>query len=147
MLPDHPVLQDPIRAVKVSLDVVFSPYRMGGGKEMLRDGEAGRMQQLEQIFCIFFRVCDNDIRPSEDIRIDPVTDPGKRTEDAKYFIDEFNAQKDKFRTVYLEADKTIYYPRAQYHFLSHRIIDICLPWDRPSRLIDLPAEMPRKAQG
>ncbi len=34
-------------------------------------------------------------------------------EDAKYFIDEFNAQKDKFRTVYLEADKTIYYPRVQ----------------------------------
>lgn len=34
--------------------------------------------------------------------------------DAEYFISEFNGNKNKFETVYLEADKTIYYPREQH---------------------------------
>lgn len=33
--------------------------------------------------------------------------------DAEYFIREFRGTKDKFETMYLEADKTIYYPRKQ----------------------------------
>lgn len=33
--------------------------------------------------------------------------------DAAYFIREFRGDKDKFQTVYLEADRTIYYPREQ----------------------------------
>lgn len=34
--------------------------------------------------------------------------------DARYFIDEFQSDKSKFETLYLEADKTIYYPREQH---------------------------------
>lgn len=34
--------------------------------------------------------------------------------DAAYFIREFNGDRDRFRTVYLEADETIYYPREQH---------------------------------
>lgn len=33
--------------------------------------------------------------------------------DAEYFIREFHGDRDKFQTVYLEADRTIYYPREQ----------------------------------
>lgn len=33
--------------------------------------------------------------------------------DAAYFIQEFRGNKDKFVTVYLEADRTVYYPRRQ----------------------------------
>ena len=33
--------------------------------------------------------------------------------DAEYFIREFHGDRNKFKTVYLEADKTIYYPRKQ----------------------------------
>ncbi len=33
--------------------------------------------------------------------------------DAEYFIQEFNGKRDKFITVYLEADKSVYYPRKQ----------------------------------
>lgn len=33
--------------------------------------------------------------------------------DAKYFIEEFHSDKSKFETLYLEADRTIYYPREQ----------------------------------
>lgn len=33
--------------------------------------------------------------------------------DAKYFIKEFKADEDKFETLYLEADTSIYYPREQ----------------------------------
>lgn len=33
--------------------------------------------------------------------------------DAGYFIREFGGEADKFRTVYLEADRAIYYPRKQ----------------------------------
>ena len=33
--------------------------------------------------------------------------------DAKYFIEEFQSDEAKFETLYLEADKTIYYPREQ----------------------------------
>lgn len=38
--------------------------------------------------------------------------------DAEYFIDEFKGEKDKFETFYLEADKTIYYPRKQQKGLN-----------------------------
>ena len=34
--------------------------------------------------------------------------------DAKYFIREFHGDRNKFKTVYLEADKTIYYPREPH---------------------------------
>lgn len=34
--------------------------------------------------------------------------------DARYFIGEFQSDKDKFETLYLEADRTIYYPREQH---------------------------------
>lgn len=34
--------------------------------------------------------------------------------DAKYFIKEFKGDKDKFEVLYLEADKSIYYPREQH---------------------------------
>lgn len=34
--------------------------------------------------------------------------------DAEYFIREFHGDRDKFRTVYLEADRSIYYPRKQH---------------------------------
>lgn len=34
--------------------------------------------------------------------------------DARYFIEEFKSDKSKFETLYLEADKTIYYPREQH---------------------------------
>ena len=34
--------------------------------------------------------------------------------DARYFMEEFQSDKSKFETLYLEADKTIYYPREQY---------------------------------
>lgn len=34
--------------------------------------------------------------------------------DAEYFIQEFGGDRDKFRTVYLEADRTVYYPRKQH---------------------------------
>ncbi len=33
--------------------------------------------------------------------------------DARYFIEEFQSDESKFETLYLEADKTIYYPREQ----------------------------------
>ncbi len=33
--------------------------------------------------------------------------------DAEYFIEEFNGNSNKFKTIYLEADKAIYYPREQ----------------------------------
>ncbi len=33
--------------------------------------------------------------------------------DAAYFIEEFQGDKDKFETLYLEADNSIYYPREQ----------------------------------
>lgn len=33
--------------------------------------------------------------------------------DAEYFIHEFRGDRERFRTVYLEADQTVYYPRAQ----------------------------------
>lgn len=33
---------------------------------------------------------------------------------ARYFIEEFKSDKSKFETLYLEADKTIYYPREQH---------------------------------
>ncbi len=34
--------------------------------------------------------------------------------DAKYFIKEFKSNADKFETLYLEADSSIYYPREQH---------------------------------
>ena len=34
--------------------------------------------------------------------------------DVEYFIREFHGDRNKFKTVYLEADKTIYYPREQH---------------------------------
>lgn len=34
--------------------------------------------------------------------------------DARYFMEEFKSDKSKFETLYLEADKTIYYPREQH---------------------------------
>ena len=34
--------------------------------------------------------------------------------DARYFIEEFQSNESKFETLYLEADKTIYYPREQH---------------------------------
>lgn len=34
--------------------------------------------------------------------------------DAKYFIREFKSEADKFETLYLEADSSIYYPREQH---------------------------------
>ncbi len=34
--------------------------------------------------------------------------------DAKYFIKEFKSKADKFETLYLEADSSIYYPREQH---------------------------------
>lgn len=34
--------------------------------------------------------------------------------DARYFIEEFQSDKDKFETLYLEADQSIYYPREQH---------------------------------
>lgn len=34
--------------------------------------------------------------------------------DAAYFIREFNGDRGRFKTVYLEADRTIYYPREQH---------------------------------
>ncbi|MDE6053511.1 MAG: glycosyltransferase [Lachnospiraceae bacterium] len=39
--------------------------------------------------------------------------------DAQYFIREFHGDRNKFKTVYLEADKTIFYPRTQ-----HKRIDL-----------------------
>ena len=33
--------------------------------------------------------------------------------DADYFIEEFHGERDKFETIYLEADSTIYYPREK----------------------------------
>ena len=34
--------------------------------------------------------------------------------DARYFIEEFQSDNSKFETLYLEADKSIYYPREQH---------------------------------
>ena len=34
--------------------------------------------------------------------------------DARYFIEEFQSDKEKFETLYLEADNSIYYPREQH---------------------------------
>ena len=34
--------------------------------------------------------------------------------DARYFIEEFQSDESKFETLYLEADKTMYYPREQH---------------------------------
>ena len=62
----------------------------------------------------FFRICDNDIRPSEDIRIDPVTDPGKRTAGRKFLpvmknIDYIrNVQEIRFLEKYAGKLKLIY---------------------------------------
>ncbi len=43
---------------------------------------------------------------------------------AKYFIDEFNADKKKIETIYLEADSSIYYSRSQQKpdFLMDRFV-------------------------
>ena len=44
--------------------------------------------------------------------------------DAEYFIHEFRGERNKFKTIYLEADKRIYYPRKQQkrHDLADKFV-------------------------
>lgn len=44
--------------------------------------------------------------------------------DAEYFIHEFRGEREKFKTIYLEADKRIYYPRKQQkrHDLADKFV-------------------------